>query len=91
MARTIIAGVKSAGAFEPVVRATAAQALLAAADASLLAKEAVDYREWPMSRESCSRCAFYRPEGGRGGACSMVAGMVAATGWCAIWAAAVAQ
>lgn len=86
MGKTIIVGGPQGHPPDAVATPVAARVLSAASAAQRLEKSAAGYRGWPMGGQSCRICAFHRPRQTGGDGCSMVAGSVVPSGWCAVFA-----
>jgi hypothetical protein len=72
------------GASLPAAALAAAPVVLSArqARAQKMSKAQAQYQDQPKNDQRCDNCQFWI----EGGECQIVAGEVAAEGWCALWA-----
>jgi anaerobic selenocysteine-containing dehydrogenase len=75
------------GAALPAV-AAAIPMLLSGRDARAqkMPQKQAQYQDTPKNGQRCDGCQFYIPGDGNVGKCQVVAGEVAAEGWCALYA-----
>lgn len=77
---------KGAIALPGVIAATVAGFRVSDTKAQKMPQDQAQYQDTPKNGQRCDGCRFYVPGDGDSGKCQVVAGTVAAEGWCALYA-----